>query len=154
MRYLEREIRSTGNASKLAYYDPNWTRYGAPLLDLLGAEVDHMRARSAGGPNDFENLATACHKCNIRKSAAHLDKWEQRAKEKPVKGKYGEPEHWDGLSTLFVLLALRHVGTLTKDERKWLEALRQVPAAAPSARGSQSNNHEPTHEGRRPRKFM
>jgi 5-methylcytosine-specific restriction endonuclease McrA len=75
MKYLEREVRKTGADTPLAYYHAHWTRQGSPLLDLLGAVIDHVEAFSSGGVSDIENLATACNKCNGRKSAAPLAKW-------------------------------------------------------------------------------
>jgi 5-methylcytosine-specific restriction endonuclease McrA len=123
MKYLEREVRKTGSDSPLAYHHAHWTREGAPLLDLLGAVIDHIEAFSTGGASDIENLATACNKCNGRKSAATPAKWGERPMDKPIKGKYGEPQNWDGLSTLFVILAERARDGLTKSERDWLRAL-------------------------------
>lgn len=130
MKLLEREIRKTGNGNQLAYYHAHWTRHGAPLLDCLGAVIDHIEAVSVGGADDIENLATACNKCNGRKSAATLDKWGTRKMEKPVKGKYGEPQNWDSLSSLFVMLAQHDVSWLTAGEKGWLRAwLRSVDPA-------------------------
>jgi hypothetical protein len=40
-----------------------------------------------------------------------------------VKGKYGEPQHWDGLSSLFVVLARENPERLTALERGWLREL-------------------------------
>jgi hypothetical protein len=77
----------------------------------------------------IENLATACNKCNGREGSAALDKWGERVMDKPIKGKYGEPQGWDGLSTMFVILAQRDLDRLTKSERDWLKAL--GPDAAP-----------------------
>lgn len=42
---------------------------------------------------------------------------------KPVKGKYGEPQHWDGLSGVFLMLAQRDPVGLTASEKGWLKAL-------------------------------
>jgi 5-methylcytosine-specific restriction endonuclease McrA len=123
MKFLKREIQTSGSADHLAYYHAHWTRDGAPLLDLLGAVIDHIEAFSVGGTDDIDNLATACNKCNGRKSAATLDRWGARAAEKPVRGKYGEPQHWDGLSALFVMLAQREPAALTTGERDWLRSL-------------------------------
>jgi 5-methylcytosine-specific restriction endonuclease McrA len=123
MKYIEREVRKAGNSKALAYYHARWTRDGAPLLDLLGAVVDHVEAFAGGGSNAIGNLASACNKCNGRKSAAAVAEWDKRAKERPVKGKYGEPQNWDGLSILFVLLAGRHADALTASEKAWLRAL-------------------------------
>jgi 5-methylcytosine-specific restriction endonuclease McrA len=124
MRLLDREVRKSGFAGPLAYYHKNATREGAPLLDELWAVLDHVEAFSTGGLNSEENLATACNKCNGRKSSAPLDEWGQRAKRKPIKGKYGEPRYWDGLSTLFAVLAQNDPVGLKASERDWLKALK------------------------------
>jgi 5-methylcytosine-specific restriction endonuclease McrA len=75
---LPSQIRVAGKVDPLAYHHAHWTRHGAPLLDLLGAVIDHVQAFSTGGPDHIDNLATACNKCNGRKSAATLDKWGER----------------------------------------------------------------------------
>ena len=121
---LEAEVRTTGYDGRLAYYHAHGTRAGAPILDELGAEVDHIAAFSTGGPDSGENLITACNKCNRRKSAAPLDEWSKRPMRKPIKGKYGEPQHWDGLASVFVMLAERHPAKLTAGEREWLKAIK------------------------------
>jgi 5-methylcytosine-specific restriction endonuclease McrA len=123
MKFFERELRAAGNADPLAYYHAHWTRQGAPLLDMLGAVIDHIEAFSNGGTDQIDNLATACNKCNARKSAASLDRWGERPMERPIKGKYGEPQNWDGLSALFAMLARRDPALLTASERDWLQAL-------------------------------
>jgi HNH endonuclease len=87
-----------------------------------GAVIDHIEAFSTGGANSEGNLATACNKCNGRKSSAALDKWGKRIMQKSVKGKYGEPQHWDGLSGLFVMLAQRDPVGLSASERGWFKA--------------------------------
>jgi 5-methylcytosine-specific restriction endonuclease McrA len=115
--------QTSGNSNPLAYHHAHWTRDGAPLLDLLGAVIDHIEAFSTGGADDLENLATACNKCNGRKSATSLAKWGERPLERPVKGKYGEPQNWEGLSSLFVMLAQRDPSALTANERGWLRVL-------------------------------
>ena len=125
MRLLDLELRNAGCGAELSYYHAHWTRNGAPLLDELGAVLDHVEAFSAGGPCTEENLATACAKCNGRKSSAPLDKWGQREKRSPIKGKYGEPQHWDGLASVFVMLAERNMTNLTAGEKDWLKALRE-----------------------------
>src|ERR1700732_4065416 len=123
MKFLEREIRLSGSADHPAYYHAHWPPYGAPLLDLLGAVIDHIEAFSTGGADHLDNLATACNKCNGRKSAATLDRWGEGGRKRQCKGKYGEPQHWDGLSSLFIVLAQRNPAALTASERDWLRAL-------------------------------
>jgi 5-methylcytosine-specific restriction endonuclease McrA len=122
MNLLLREAQQSGRAEPLAYYHRNWTHDGAPLLDELGAVIDHVNACSTGGGHTADNLATACNKCNGRKSAASVVEWNERPKKKPVKGKYGKPQYWDGLSTLFVALAQRDPVGLTPSEKGWLKA--------------------------------
>src|SRR3990172_2507287 len=121
MKLLQREAEQSGRTEPLSYYHGHWTRDGAPLLDELGAVIDHVNACSTGGQNTADNLATACNKCNGRKSAAPMDKWNKRNRRKPVKGKYGEPQYWDGFSTLFVVLTQRFPVELTASEREWLK---------------------------------
>jgi 5-methylcytosine-specific restriction endonuclease McrA len=129
MRFLEREARSSGRVDQLSYYHPHWTRDGAPLLDELGAVIDHIEAYSAGGAHREENLATACNKCNAQKSSRPVAEWNELFQKKTVKGKYGEPQHWDGFSTLFAILAQRDPIELTVSEKEWLKALDSVPVA-------------------------
>ncbi len=132
MKLLEVELRTSGMDGALAYYHPHWTRATAPLLDELGAVLDHVEAFSAGGECVENNLVTACAKCNGRKSAAPLEDWNKRLIRKPIKGKYGEPQVWDGLSSVFVMLAGRHPSKLTTGEREWLKAMKaQEPPIFP-----------------------
>ena len=41
-----------------------------------------------------------------------------------VKGKYGEPKHWDGLSALFIILLEREPDNASATERDWLKQLK------------------------------
>ena len=132
MKYLERELRASGRGDGISYYHAHWTRDSSPLLDLLGAVIDHIEAFSTGGADLIDNLATACNKCNGRKNAATLDQWGERPMDRPIKGKYGEPQKWDGLSSLFVMLARRNPAALTAGERDWLRALKQPSLALAS----------------------
>jgi len=124
MKYLQFTLREAGVDGPLAYYHAHGTRRDAPLLDELGACLDHVDAYSTGGACAEDNLCTACCKCNGRKSAASMDKWSQRERRKPISGKYGEPEFWDGFSRLFVVLANRNKSALNSNDRAWLKALK------------------------------
>jgi 5-methylcytosine-specific restriction endonuclease McrA len=143
MKYIEIEMRKAGYCGDLAYYHPNWTRAAAPLLDELGAVLDHVEAFAAGGPCAEENLVTSCDKCNARKSSAPLEKWNQRAIRKPIKGKYGEPQHWDGLSGLFTILADRNSEALTTTDRARLKALKQLSATKQGYLPQERGDREP-----------
>lgn len=119
-----RGVCPTGDsATQLAYFDPQWRRDAAPLLDRLGAVVDHVEAVSRGGAHDDSNFVTACNKCNARKNSGRVEDFEKRTPRLPVKGKYGEPAHWDGLSAVFLAWAQPRRDELTANEADWLRAL-------------------------------
>jgi 5-methylcytosine-specific restriction endonuclease McrA len=122
LRLLEGLARDKGHNGPLAYHDPRWRRDRAPLLDHLAAVVDHVKAFSRGGGHEEANFVTACNKCNARKSSVVVEDFQRAVPTRVVKGKYGEPAHWDGLSTLFVVLA-RGRADLAASERGWLDAL-------------------------------
>jgi hypothetical protein len=78
---------------------------------------------SARGEPVSHVFAAACCKCNAQKSHATRDQYLVRSIKKSVKGKYGEPQTWDGLSLLFVALAQPDLTALTTSEKGWLRAL-------------------------------
>jgi hypothetical protein len=123
MKYLERYVRSRGHAGPLAWSSFAWRRDASPLLDQLGAVIDHVKAFSAGGSHDVSNFATACAKCNMRKSAEAVDEFQKKHPLRSVKGKYGEPQYWDGFSTLFVLMVRDDQRGVTRSEMEWYRAL-------------------------------
>jgi 5-methylcytosine-specific restriction endonuclease McrA len=122
LRLLEEFARRRGYDGPLAYHDARWRRDRAPVLDHLAAVVDHVEAFSKGGAHDEANFVTACNKCNARKNNVIAEDFKRAVPSRAVKGKYGEPAHWDGFSTLFVLLA-RDSADLPTSERRWLAAL-------------------------------
>ena len=124
MRYLWELVKQEGLDGPLAYYNRNWRRRDAPLLDHLGAVIDHVEAHSGGGASVIANLATACNKCNARKSNSLADEFSKRHPLIPVKGKYGDPLDWDGMSTLFIVLVAKNLISATPTERAWLRALK------------------------------
>jgi 5-methylcytosine-specific restriction endonuclease McrA len=89
MKYLQRFVRDSGITAPIAYHDGHWTRRNAPLLDHMGAVIDHVNAHSRGGPDAAENFATACNKCNANKSNAPQDEFGKKSPRRAVKGKYG-----------------------------------------------------------------
>lgn len=108
MRYLELLVRQAGFGGPLAYHDAHWTRRNAPLLDHMGAVIDHVEAHSTGGANVLDNFATACNKCNANKSNAPQADFCKKSPRRAVKGKYGEP----------------HAHTIAPHSR-WVSRLRQ-----------------------------
>jgi hypothetical protein len=95
----------------------------------MGAVIDHVEPHSRGGLDVADNFATACNKCNASKSNTLHGEFRKRSPLRQVKGKYGEPENWDGLSTLFVILVQRAGKAASPYERDWLRALRIVAGA-------------------------
>jgi hypothetical protein len=130
MKYLERMLEQGGFRAPVAYYHPNWPRGKAPLLDLMGAEIDHVKAHSRSGSIDESNLVTACHRCNLDKSNSSVEDFRKRVPLPSPRGKYGEPEAWDGLSTLFIMLAGQDPRNANASERAWLRALKANASAA------------------------
>jgi hypothetical protein len=52
-------------------------------------------------------------------------KFSKRSPLHQVKGKYGEPKQWDGLSMLFVVLVEQVPQTASPSELEWLRALKR-----------------------------
>jgi hypothetical protein len=125
LKLIEQLVRSKGHAGPLAYFQPNWRRDAAPLLDELGASVDHVEAHALGGSSEIENLATICARCNARKGKLAVEAHLKRNPLRKVKGKHGEPIHWDGLTSVFVMLATEQIRALSATDRCWLIALKQ-----------------------------
>jgi hypothetical protein len=45
--------------------------------------------------------------------------------------KYGEPKDWDGLASVFMMLAERNPARLTSGEREWLKAIKSSYSQSP-----------------------
>ncbi|MBI5029654.1 MAG: HNH endonuclease [Chloroflexi bacterium] len=95
------------------------------MLDVLGAVIDHKEAHSKTGDDSDQNLFAACNKCNTRKSDGESEKFREQEKFKYVKGQYGEPQNWDGLVSLFILLSEKYSSDLTPTEKHWLKAFNE-----------------------------
>lgn len=123
LKYLERFAQEQGYRRPLAYYDFHYKRDAAPMLDHLAAVIDHVKAYSSGGAHDESNFVTACNKCNMTKGNRNIDEWSNPGK--PVKGKYGEPQYWDGFVSLFMILAGQRKEDLRGSEREWYLAFEE-----------------------------
>jgi HNH endonuclease len=131
MKYLERFVRQSGFSEPLAYHDLRWRRDKAPLLDHMGAVIDHLKAHSRGGTADHTNFVTSCNKCNMRKSAAIAEDFSAQSPLHRVKGKYGEPQQWDGFSALFLIFVEQAPLSASPSEREWLRALKANADSVP-----------------------
>ena len=122
LRLLQRFVETFGYEAPLAYFHPDWRRDAAPLLDHMGAVIDHVEAVAPGGEHSEANFVTACNTCTAKKSNHAASAFEHERPGTPVKGRFGEPEHWDGLISLFLVLA-RSDFQLTSGEKAWQQAL-------------------------------
>lgn len=135
LRLLQEFTERGGYPGPLAYFHRNWSRAGAPLLDHLGAVIDHVEAFAKGGAHAEGNFVVACNKCNTRKNSGRAEDYERKNPRKPVRGKYGEPQHWDGFASLFLVLAGLGV-ELMPAESQWERAIRkhlEILQAPPSS---------------------
>jgi 5-methylcytosine-specific restriction endonuclease McrA len=125
LKRLQHLVEAADPEARVAYWQANWRRDAAPLLDELAASVDHVEAFSRGGSHNTSNFRAVCARCNARKSARDTKSYLDIARPWKVKGKHGEPTTWDGLSSVFVLLASQAPESLSPSERAWLKGLRQ-----------------------------
>ncbi len=138
MKLLELEIRNGGPVARLASYRLPGRREGSSWLDELGAAINHFGASSIG--DALSNLCTSCSKCNARwPPSIPVDKWERRNTSRPIKEKCVDPKDWDGLASVFVMLADRNPSRLTVNEREWLKALRPTRATGPAFTNRRGN---------------
>ncbi|MFH1219127.1 MAG: HNH endonuclease [Candidatus Eisenbacteria bacterium] len=124
-KFLSEMVDSELPGVLVAMYDLHRRRDKAPLLDEIGACLDHVESYVGGGAHDISNFATACARCNARKSDHTKDQYLEISRPWKVRGQHGEPEHWDGLASLFVILARHSNRPLTGAEKGWLRAFEE-----------------------------
>lgn len=123
MKLLGEVVKADGVSPAPAYFNLQWRRDLAPLLDELACSIDHVEAYSKAGAHSKENFAAICARCNARKSAKSRAAFLKERSPWKVKSKYGEPELWDGLTSVFVALARQSERPLTSAEKAWLKVL-------------------------------
>ena len=133
LKQLAQAVGSDFPGLPLAYWNPQWRRDAAPLLDELAASVDHVHAHSKGGAHDESNFATICARCNARKGSRSTEEHLIAYPPAAVRGKYGDPTTWDGLTSMFVYFAKRSTKPLTPTEKAWLRILESRLEARGSA---------------------
>src|SRR5882672_4649359 len=104
LKYLSTFVTEQGFAGPLAYYNLQYSRDAAPLLDELGAAIDHVHAYSRAGAHDETNFVTACSRCNAKKGSGDAESFANRHPRPLVRAKHGEPNHWDGLAAYFIVV--------------------------------------------------
>jgi 5-methylcytosine-specific restriction endonuclease McrA len=122
MKHLAELVAQDRRNRPPAYYNLNFRRDSAPLLDELAACIDHVKSLATGGDHHIDNFAAICARCNARKGTSTREEFIKASTPWRVKGKYGEPLAWDGLSSVFISLASK-CQRLTSTEKRWLAAL-------------------------------
>jgi hypothetical protein len=132
LKYLLRYARQQGYTGPLAWFSFAWRRDASPLLDELGAVVDHVKAFSADREHDPRTTSRQpAQGAMSERVSSSADEFRKKHPLRRIRGKYGEPLHWDGLSTLFVLFVRQDATGVTRAEMEWYEALRKAAATAP-----------------------
>ncbi len=119
LKYMKQFLEDKGYSRPTAFHSFAYRRDASPLLDEMAAVVDHVKAHVDGGPSTEDNLGTACNRCNMRKSSDSKDRFTMRNPKRHIKAQYGEPEHWDGFVSFFMVLARDNEARLTVSERSW-----------------------------------
>ena len=130
LKHLNEFVHTRNPDRPLAYWDLRWRRDAAPLLNELAACIDHVQAYSRDGAHDITNFAVACARCNARKGNKAKGDYLEANPLWRVKSKHGEPKNWDGLSSIFVVLAKDNRTHLTPKDREWLIALERYFATS------------------------
>ena len=96
---------------------------GMPTGDLNlqksdGATVDHIVSEDEGGYDTLDNLVACCVVCNSSKGNGRRNLLPQCTDKK-----------WDGGCSLFLTLAPMYRQHLSREDEKWLKALRRVGMA-------------------------
>lgn len=105
------------------HWDTHWE---AEPLKSYGATVDHITSEDDGGYDTFDNLVACCVICNSRKGKEQLN---------PLPPSLDGS--WDGGSCIFLTLAPMYRKQLSKEDEKWLKALRRE-GITPDEEGIQS----------------
>ena len=105
LKLLSETVNSQLPGVPIAMWNNNWRRDKAPLLDELGACIDHREAFSAGGAHDISNFTTSCSKL-------------QHAQERPFGGRVAQGQQsldcqgqaWRACALGWPRLGVRSVG--------------------------------------------
>lgn len=93
------------------YWDAHWE---TEPLKSKGATVDHIIPEDEGGYDTIDNLVACCVICNSRKGKGQLNLLPPSL-----------DRSWDGGSCIFLTLAPIYRKQLSKEDEKWLKALKR-----------------------------
>jgi len=93
------------------HWDAHWE---SEPLKSNGATVDHIVPEEEGGYDALDNLVACCVICNSRKGKGQRDFLYQSS-----------DKSWDGGCSIFLTLAPIYKEYLSKEDEKWLKALRR-----------------------------
>jgi len=124
-RYCTRKLIVPGILSLLTYVCPGFKGLlpghhmpydrTEPAVERVYPNVDHILPLSGGGSCLDDNLATACTKCNAKKSS--WLGWQPGP---------SSPDEWDGLKSAYRALADRHDDDVWKTRRYHLDWFRAL----------------------------
>lgn len=100
------ELRKPGRV----HWDAHWR---TEPLKSLGATVDHIIPEDDGGFDTIDNLVACCVICNSSKGISKRNLLPQSS-----------DKSWDGGSCIFLTLAPMYQNCLSKEDEKWLKALK------------------------------
>ena len=142
-KYIDQFVKDSGYSRPTAYHSDAWRRDKSPLLLEMAAVVDHVTAHVHGGPSSEGNLGTAHHSCNIRKSSAAGETYTTRNPRRQIKSQYGEPEHWDGFVSVFMVLARTYETRLTRTEKSWYQSFEKFFSEEANKNASEGPSNTP-----------
>jgi 5-methylcytosine-specific restriction endonuclease McrA len=93
------------------HWDAHWE---SEPLKHNGATVDHIVPEDEGGYDTHDNLVACCARCNSSKGNGQRNLLPQ-----------SPDKSWDGGSCIFLTLAPLYRRHLSKEDEKWLKALRR-----------------------------
>ncbi|KAJ8448572.1 hypothetical protein Cgig2_012216 [Carnegiea gigantea] len=110
-----KKIRNTLSRKNLFYRDDYMCQYCSATSNLT---VDHVVPISQGGKWEWENLVTACAKCNSRKGKKTLEEAKMNLKRQPK-----APKEYDILAIPLTSEALRMLKIMKGTPQEWHQYL-------------------------------
>jgi len=93
------------------HWDAHWD---SEPLKSQGATVDHIVPENDGGYDTLDNLVACCVVCNSSKGNGQRNLMS-----------LSSDKSWDGGSCIFLTLAPMYKNHLSKEDEKWIKALRR-----------------------------
>ena len=105
------------NASEKIWHNGRLIPWDEAKIHVMSHVVNY-------GSSVFEGVR--CYKLPSGPAIFRAHEHLQRNPLRKVKGKYGEPAHWDGLASVFVALVDENPAIASTTERQWAAAFRRL----------------------------